>query len=342
MKKLTALLVLFTLAISIPLAYLMLHTYRSIEQEELSELRYFAETVFSLMETELSELVSVEESRPIEAYHADYEGPGAVTNSSKPAYIVAYIQNNPDGSFQTPMAGTFDILSHNQLARIERLKKINDAFNRIRFKLPGDDVSSPHKQHARDKNYEDLRFAEKYLSRGGHRPDTLYARHTNRRVENLTAQQILQFAQTDQRLALARLLEARRAIKDSDIVRIIVARTIEDAEKQTPFGFSGISDSEPFQDIWLELVEETGELLVEIDPMQAVFLDDKHLYLFRRILLNNQPYCQGAVIEYLRSARVFNAEIFFGSAHEPLHPFVPEPFQRRTDCKNAARRDVLF
>ena len=296
MKKLTALLVLFTLAISIPLAYLMLRTYRSIEQEELSELRYFAETVFSLMETELSELVSVEESRPIEAYHADYEGPGAVINSSKPAYIVAYIQNNPDGSFQTPMAGTFDLLSRKQRARIERLKKINDAFNRIRFKLPGDVASGPHEQHARDENYDDLKFAEKYLSRGGHRPDTLYARHTNRRVENLTAQQVLQFAQTDQRLALARLLEARRAIKDSDIVRIIVARTIEDAEKQTPFGFSGISDFEPFQDIWLELMEETGELLVEIDPMQAVFLDDNHLFLFRRILLNNQLYCQGAVI----------------------------------------------
>jgi FixJ family two-component response regulator len=36
-------------------------------------------------------------------------------------------------------------------------------------------------------------------------------------------QQVLQVAQTDQRLALARLIEARRAIKDSDIVRTIVA-----------------------------------------------------------------------------------------------------------------------
>jgi hypothetical protein len=118
MKKLTALLVLFSLAISIPLAYLMLRTYRSIEQEELSELRYFAETVFSLMETELGELVSTEESRPIEAYHADYEGPGAVNHSLKPSYILAYMQNNPDGSFQTPIADTFDLLSNNQRIQI--------------------------------------------------------------------------------------------------------------------------------------------------------------------------------------------------------------------------------
>jgi signal transduction histidine kinase len=296
MKKLTALLVLFSLAISIPLAYLMLRTYRSIEQAELSELRYFAETVFSLMETELDELVSVEESRPLEAYHADYEGPGAVNTNRKPVYILAYLQNNPDGSFQTPMARTFDLLSRNQRARIERLKKFNDAFNRIRFKVPGPVDISPRDQHAAGENYDPLRFAEKYLHRGGRRPEAQSARHTNRRVENLTTQQVLQVAQTDQRLALARLIEARRAIKDSDIVRTIVASTIEDIERQTPFGFSGVSDPDPFQDIWLDLMEETGELLVEVDPMQAVFLDDNHLYLFRRILLNNQLYSQGAII----------------------------------------------
>ncbi len=297
MKKLTALLVLFSLAISIPLAYLMLRTYRSIEQEELSELRYFAETVFSLMETDLDELVSTEESRPIEAYHADYEGPGAVNHSLKPSYILAYMQNNPDGSFQTPIANTFDLLSNNQRIQIEKLKKINDAFNRIRFKLPGSTETSPHEQHAANESYDHLKFAEKYLRRGGNRPNDPYVRHKNRRIENLTARQILQVAQPDQRLALARLLEARRAIKDSDIMRTMIAHTIEDIERQTPFGFSGISGLESFQGIWLELMEETDELLVEIDPLQAVFLDDNHLYLFRRILLNNQLYCQGAVIK---------------------------------------------
>jgi signal transduction histidine kinase len=297
MKKLTALLVLFSLAISIPLAYLMLRTYRSIEQEELSELRYFAETVFSLMETELGELVSTEESRPIEAYHADYEGPGAVNHSLKPSYILAYMQNNPDGSFQTPIADTFDLLSNNQRIQIEKLKKINDAFNRIRYKLPESIETSPHEQYATNESYDHFKFAEKYLRRGRNRPDATYVRHKNRRIENLTARQILQVVQTDQRLALARLLQARRAIKDSDIVRTMIAHTIKDIERQTPFGFSGISGVEPFQDIWLELMEETDELLVEIDPMQAVFLDDNHLYLFRRILLNNQIYCQGAVIK---------------------------------------------
>ncbi len=297
MKKLTALLVLFSLAISIPLAYLMLRTYRTIEQQELSELRYFAETVLSQMETELDELVSLEESRPIEAYHAGYEGPGAVKHSLKPPYILAYMQNNPDGSFQTPIAETFELLSNNQRIQIEQLKKINDAFNRIRFKLPGSDEISPREQNAGDPSYDHLKFAGKYLRRGRQRPGTLYVRHRNRRIENLTTGQVLQIAQTDQRLALAQLLEARNAKNDNDIMRTIIASILEDVEKQTPFNASGITGFKPFQDIWLELAGETDELLVEIDPMQAVFLDDNHLYLFRRILLNNQRYCQGAVIK---------------------------------------------
>jgi len=295
MKKLTALLVLFSLAISIPLAYLMLRTYRGIEQAELAELRYFAETVFALMETELGELVALEESRPIEAYNAHYDGPGAIQHSLKPPYILAYMQNNPDGSFQTPLAGMFDQLSAVQRSRIEKLKKFNDAFNRLRYELP-DPLEAPRDQHAMGERHDRHAFAEKYLRHNGYRADTLYPRHGKRRFENLTPQQVLQVAQADQRLILARMLEARRAIKDSDIVRDIVARTIEDTQELAAFGLPDIESDEPFNDFWRVLLEEPDALLVEIEPMQAILLDDNHLFLFRRILLNNQLYCQGAVI----------------------------------------------
>jgi signal transduction histidine kinase len=291
MKKLTALLILFSLAISIPLAYLMLQTYRSIEQEELSELRYFAETVFSLMEAGLDELVSLEESRPIEAYHPNYDGPGAIKHSLKPSYIMAYMQNNPDGSFQTPIAGTFDLLTKRQRAQIERLKKLNDEFNRVRYTLPGSLESGPQEQHAREGNYDHPRFAEKYLRRNKNRQGTLIVRHKSRRIENLTARQVLQIAQEDHRRALAQLLESQR-----DSAPASASSPSGMVEKQPPFGITELSGLDPFQDIWRELTEETDELLVEIDPMQAVFLDDDHLYLFRRILLNNERYCQGAII----------------------------------------------
>jgi len=296
MKKLTALLVLFSLAISIPLVYLVLSTYRGIEQEELSELRYFAETVFSLMETELNDLVAVEESRPIEAYSPDYEGPGAINPGETPSYILAYMQNNPDGSFQTPLAGMFDQLSNRQRARIEMLKNINDKFNRIRYALP-DPFETPREQGAGNERYSSLTFAERYLRHHGGRSDTPPMGARTRRVENLTPQQVLQVAQADQRLMLARLLEARRAIKDSGIMRYIVVRTAADSDTLSIFGLNDIDADIPFQNYWLDLLEETNELLVEIDPIQAVFLDEDHLFLFRRILLNNQFYCQGAIIK---------------------------------------------
>jgi signal transduction histidine kinase len=295
MKKLTALLVLFTLAISIPLAYLMLRTYRSIEQEELSELRYFAETVFSLMEEDIGELVTDEEARPLEAYNASYEGPGAIDESIQPPYVLAYIQNNPDGSFQTPLAGMFGKLTNQQRARIEKLKKLNDAFNRIRHRLP-DPFQTLHTQEGEDDAYGRLAFAEKYLRQHDHRSGTRHVPPHTRRIENLSLQQALRIAQTDQRLMLVRLLEARRVIRDSDIVRAIIARTFEDIEARSLFGFSELEGQDPFQTFWMDQLEEPHELLVEIDPLQTVPLDDNHLYLFRRILLNNQIYCQGAVI----------------------------------------------
>jgi len=318
MKKLTALLVLFSLAISMPLGYLVLRTYRGIEQEEVAELRYFAETVFSLMETEMNDLVAREEARPIEAYSADYEGPGAINPGAAPPYILAYLQNNPDGSFQTPLAGMFDRLSARQRARIETLKKINDEFNRVRYALP-EPLDTPREQPAGDDSFGRLAFAEKYLHHHGGRPDTRQTSHETRRVENLTPQQVLQVAQADQRLMLARLLEARRAIKSSGIMRDIVARTIEDIEDLSVFGLSGIEGADPFQDFWLDILEESNELLVEIDPMQAVLLDSSHLYLFRKVLLNNQVYCQGAVI------RVYDL-----LAHLMRKYFLDQPMSRFT------------
>ncbi len=49
MKRLKLLILIFSLALSIPLAYFVLKTYRGLEQEEAATLRYFAETIFDEM-----------------------------------------------------------------------------------------------------------------------------------------------------------------------------------------------------------------------------------------------------------------------------------------------------
>ena len=65
MKRLKFFIVIFCVALSIPLAYLVLQTYRGLAQEEESTLRYFAETLFDELEKELASLVINEEVRVI-------------------------------------------------------------------------------------------------------------------------------------------------------------------------------------------------------------------------------------------------------------------------------------
>ena len=58
MKRLKFLMIIFFIGLSIPLAYFILHTYQSLEQEEIGELQYFAATLFDAMEEELTALLS--------------------------------------------------------------------------------------------------------------------------------------------------------------------------------------------------------------------------------------------------------------------------------------------
>ena len=69
MKRLRIFIIVFCVALSVPLAYLVLQTYRGLEQEEVGKLRYFAETLFDEMEKELASIVLKEEGRAIDEYN---------------------------------------------------------------------------------------------------------------------------------------------------------------------------------------------------------------------------------------------------------------------------------
>jgi hypothetical protein len=114
MKRLKLLILVFSVALSVPLAFFVVQTYRGLEQEEVATLRYFAEALFDEMEQALATLVQREEGRAIDEYNY-YISPsgrtqGAAATSRSPLsnlpqenFILGYFQNNPDGSFQTPL-----------------------------------------------------------------------------------------------------------------------------------------------------------------------------------------------------------------------------------------------
>ena len=78
MRRLKGLIIIFMAALAIPLVYFVFQSYRSFDQEEAAQLRYFAETLFDEMELVMAALVRREEGRPVDAYNSDYTPPGNI------------------------------------------------------------------------------------------------------------------------------------------------------------------------------------------------------------------------------------------------------------------------
>ena len=142
MKRLKRFISIFGLAICLPLAYVIWQTYIGLAQEERGQLSFFSEALFDEMEAELAALVQREEDRAVDEYQhilAVKNGKavlsplaGEVPNS----YVLGYLQNNPDGSFQTPMVADVKQAPAHQRERIDQLAAINKAFNRKKYNIP--------------------------------------------------------------------------------------------------------------------------------------------------------------------------------------------------------------
>jgi len=174
MQKLKLLILIFSLALCIPLAFFVFKTYRGLEQEEAATLRYFAETLFDEMEQALTVLVQKEEGRAIDEfnYHVfpsdRQEGAGepqlsALSQIPRETYILGYFQNNPDGSFQTPLVETGGRITPERANLISELKDANDVFNRKRVMVTDRVITRPAEMVAEKESKQKTGFADKYL-----------------------------------------------------------------------------------------------------------------------------------------------------------------------------------
>ena len=143
MRRLKILILLFCAALSIPLGYFVWQTYRGLAQEETATLAFFANTLLDEIEQNLETLVQREEARVIDEYNflmsvpgSDHDENGTLRSplSRPPAenYILGYFQNNPDGSFQTPLAPTDRPDAADHRDTVIELERANRKFNRIR------------------------------------------------------------------------------------------------------------------------------------------------------------------------------------------------------------------
>jgi len=321
MKRLKILIFIFCLALSIPLAYLILLTYHSLEQEEMAELQYFAETMFDEMENALAVLILREEKRAVDEYDSAYQPPEnqnperslpPLSELPDEDYILGYFQNNPDGAFQTPLAKELDRAAPQYRAIVAELKTINNVFNQIRtdaaeaHELP----AAPRLQKGREEravslaaNYLKLKPSEKPKERLG---------LEKKQVQNITPRQALAFIKRNKSIPAppAAAPYSRNTDTDKSASQNINESDSRqnDADTKYDTGFWNRKSAQISEPLYkTEAVDAEREsddvsdknanrLKVEVAPMQSVFINDKRIFLFRRIVIDNLIYRQGLVI----------------------------------------------
>jgi len=310
MKSLKLLILVFAFGLSLPLAYLVFQAYRSLESEEAATLSYFAETLFDEMQATAAAVIRREESRPIDAYRpADAFTPSSPL-SGPPAevYIRGYFQNNPDGSFQTPFAPASEMTSADPAARRSELEEANRVFNRKRAEKTDRLRTETVEADREEKRKDQVRFAEKYLDLSRSQRSKSYLGERETRLERVTPEQALNIQNLEKKhagpepgFADAAPKPDRRAAAAQEAAAKAAAAPA--ASRPSEAGRGG----------------EKAEFQAEVAPFQSVFIDDGRVYVFRRILIDDQLYRQGFVLEI---------DAFF--AHLIRTHFSPQPMARFT------------
>jgi len=311
MKKLRLLIVVFSLALSVPLGYFVLRTYRGLEQEEAATLSYFAETLFDEMERALATTVQQEEGRAVDEYNyhvfpsvrqSDEDRPrlSPLSQPSGEQYILGYFQNNPDGSFQTPLVESGRQIPADRATVVGELKAANEIFNRIRVAGTDRVKARPAEVATVQKSEQKAGFADKYLDLSRTQRTRNFLGQKEKRVEKITSSQAANIAKQEPSLSMSeapaasdsmaaeeeRPLEGNRAA-DKDV-------TLQKRQSTEPYRMAAEGAPKPASPV---SVPEASDYRVEVAPLRAVFLTDSQIFIFRRIMIDNQIYRQGFVLK---------------------------------------------
>ncbi|MHC1743475.1 MAG: sensor histidine kinase [Syntrophobacteraceae bacterium] len=221
MRRLRALILVFVVALAVPLGYLVHRTHGSLEQEETAELRFFANTLFDQMEQELAALVQREERRPVDEYQPfspgsvgdRWEGAGSpLARAPAEPYILGYFQSNPDGSFTTPTEEGGGTALPDRGALLTRLREVNRTLNAGRATLPDRPALADRQVTAKVQKKgaseekelqagkaEETGFAEKYLNVPQQSKQKAHLGQAESRVEQISPQQALNLARSEVR-----------------------------------------------------------------------------------------------------------------------------------------------
>jgi signal transduction histidine kinase len=298
MKRLKLYILFFCLALSLPLSYVIWRTYAGVAQEERSQLRFFAETLFDQMEQELGELVRREEGRAVDEYRhtlADADNRAQTSPLAalpKESFILGYLQNNPDGSPQTPLVADLKGVPPQNQARVEALQEANRIFNQKKYALPASaEPAGPAPVVAQQVSKAPKSFADRYLAPSESKATQKTLGQKSVRVEEITSRQAANLAQ-DEGIRLKEHVEQELAASSAaDKDRETSVRKAEAPLTPPAPGAAGAAPGKQ-----RALSEEQRRFQVEVTPLQSVFIDDDRIFIFRRVVIDDQVFRQGFII----------------------------------------------
>jgi len=316
MKRLKLFILIFIVSISIPFTWFVLRTYQSLDQEEMAALKYFADTLFYEMEKELESIVVKEEGRAVDEYNYYYSPPGTnnVKNTRSPLsgtpdllYILGYIQNNPDGTFQTPMVENLDTSPADIKDIVSRLKNINNAFNIKRTVsyeredtretlIPKTVSGKVQKKSERKASW----FGDKYLDFSRSRKAKDKLGQEEKRVERVTKDQALNISQYKMQSAPSQVMDVKEA--DEEVTATgnkysgISRRNGDDEEKDIVKNRGNYQTGYVKEEAKSIVLPNKKGYQAELAPMQFVFITDDEIFIFRRVVINKRIYRQGFVL----------------------------------------------
>ena len=311
MKQLKLLILIFSLVLCIPLAFFVLRSYQGLEREEVATLRYFAEAFFDEMEQSLAALVQREEGRAIDEYNyhlssgerskdisAKIRSP--LSDPPREPFIIGYFQNNPDGSFQTPVVERNKPVASDRRELVSQLRDANLVFNRKRVSATDDIKPEPPEVLSQRAKQQPDGLADKYLDTSRSQKPRAYLGQKKKRIEKITPDQAMNIAKQEvpesQRPILA---EEEKAETEVGYAEKRIPKAASPAVSKEQISLSDDRDdvqpttpSEATPE-----VDESESFQVEVAPLQSVFIDDDQIFIFRRIMINSQIYRQGFVLK---------------------------------------------
>ncbi len=347
MNRLKLFILLFFIAVSFPLGFVIWHSYLGLEQEERAQLRFFSEKLFDQMEGDLAELVQQEEIRAVDEYQyflASAEEKGGDTEQVSPLatppredFILGYLQNNPDGSMQTPQVADLGAVPEDMRDLVARLRQANQIFNNKKFTISKPaPVASPKVSKPMEKDAGTEIFAERFLSRSKTAPAKTYLGKKKQRIEEITPEQAYNIAQEEGSFRQRKIDDAPLA-ESTTVFNQAAAPEPADEKKREEYEIGRVrpvAEEQEMQEQEMLIADMAGAVetadsqslfQVEVAPFQSVSINDDLVYIFRRIGINNEIYRQGFLIEVEPFLRYLITSHFVG---QPLADFTALQIQR--------------